>query len=229
MDFGWVDVVVFGLVVALVASRFLKFSLPKDPTPRAKRPKGKDVFGRLHLDDLKMPEISLADDMKAQSKAEGEAAAARKPTVWDPERLKLGVGLEGAAKVAAIDPTFEEQAFLTEAKALVGRYYEAWNRKDDSSLAALCAPSWMGKINRHWRDGAWSPILVEEIESADVVTTRTAGRTAIVDVRFVMRVREGSASRAVLKHTEQRWVLARPFLGDDPAWEIETITTGVDA
>jgi hypothetical protein len=223
----WVNYVIVGLVVLFILSRFVKFKLPHDHGMGRKGKKGNSFFGKLHLDDLKMPEMVTPKDVTDDK--DGKKPAERRVVMWDPERIKLGKGLEGAAKIAAIDPTFDEKAFMKAMRELFVRYMDVTHHKNEQALELMGSPVFVRRVLQVWESKAWEPVALEELKEVSILSARTAGRTAIFELKFVADVRRGDAKHAVLHPLDQRWVVARPFQSEDPQWEIQSITTGADA
>lgn len=212
-----IDILVFLLIAAVVVSRFLKFKLPRDPRDKAAR---KADWGRLR-------QGLFHDDAAAPVQPQqGDAQPALPKTVGRGVAKDAGKGLEGIAKVKAMDPAFDEVAFLEGAKDAYTYFYRCWNDKDEDALGNLCAPVLFNRVAERWDSKAWAPVTVDSIESAVISGARVHGRTAIITVAFKAVQREGAG---VPKTVNSRWTLARPLSSDDPNWELQEMTTGVDA
>lgn len=213
---SFIDIVVLVLVGLAVVTRFTKFKLPKDG--RDKAAKGQD-WGQLRRG--LMPQ----DETKPEPKVVGEGAA---PVASKPVKpaKDAGKGLEGIAKIAALEPGFSEKEFLNGAKAAYGYFYECWNRKDESGMDELCAPVLLNRVVARWQGKDWQAVTVDSLDDAKVAGARVHGKTAIVEVDFKATQREGAG---VPKSVRGRWTLARALNSDDPNWELQDMKTGVDA
>lgn len=220
---GLIDIIVMVLVVAAVASRFMKFKLPKDPRDSAAR---KAEYDRMRGRPL------MRDDAPAQAPgmvdvtpvAEARSMP-RKPSQKD--LFEAAKNLTGMAKLKMLDPGFDEAAFLEGAKGAYSYFYASWNSRDEEGLDNLCAPGLYGRLLTELHDDkVWHPVEVDEVTAAKVAGVRINGKTAIVDVDFEALERE---SGGVAKVVRRRWVLARPIGSEDPNWELQDITTQVDA
>jgi len=202
-----IDIIILIGVAVFVVTRFTKFKLPKDPRDKAAR---RADWGRLGAEPRRDPAPAAAHPPKPKTVARGAAK-----------------DLQGMDKIRALEPAFDEAAFLDGAKAAYRYFYERWNARDRDGLDDLCAPALLARLTARWEDPAEpAQIMVQEVGEARIRGARVHGRTAIVEVEFAAVHREdGHAPRPVAS----RWTLARPLASDDPNWELEDMTTGMDA
>ncbi len=224
---GLIDIIVIGLVIAVIVTRFTKFKLPKDPRDSATRRADLDrLRGRPLIRDEEPRDHPRDVTAHAQAtKVEEAAKPARKPSAK--ELQAAAKGLTGMAKIKALEPGFNEADFMDGAKSAYGYFYECWNAKDEEGLANLCAPALFDRLMVHLQDARmWEETHVDEIVRTAILEARVHGKTAVLDVAFDTLEREGnSAARPV----SRVWVLARPLGSDDPNWEVQDIKTTVNA
>lgn len=215
---GLLDVIVLVLVIVAVVSRFTKFKLPKDLRDKHSR--------RADLDRLRGRPL-LRDDQPEAVDVTAQAEAVRPPRKPAFKEMQAAAkNLTGMAKIKALEPSFDEAAFLDGAKGAYGYFYTCWNAKDEQGLDDLCAPGLHGRLLNELNDKAYAPVEVEYILSAEVLDARVNGRTAIIDVQFVTLEREGNS---VARERTSVWVLARPLGSEDPNWELQDIRVRADS
>ncbi|RYG61426.1 MAG: hypothetical protein EON60_03580 [Alphaproteobacteria bacterium] len=219
---GLIDIIVIGLVVAVIVTRFTKFKLPKDPRDTAAR---RTDFDRLRGKPLIREDAPRDVTAEAQASRVDDTARPRKPSAK--ELQAAAKNLTGMAKVKALDPAFNEADFVDGAKAAYGYFNSCWNAKDEEGLANLCAPALFDRLRLQLQDDRlWEETHVDAITDAAIVEARVHGKTAVIDVMFETLEREGSSAARAVKRL---WVLARPLGSDDPNWELQDIKTTVDA
>jgi predicted lipid-binding transport protein (Tim44 family) len=203
---SWVDVLVLVVVGAVVASRFVKFKLPRDPLPYRQR-----TGWRGFLDKFRTPQAVPPEDKPGRKEKKAQAATQR---LRNRGPLVVPKGLTGLAALKAVEPGFSETKLLKGAREAYGYFHEKWLAKDEAGLHDLCAPRLVGEV----LDGVLgkAPGKVTKIKNATIAGARLAGRTAVVDVDF-----EAVHGKKTLK---SRWVLARAVGGDDPNWELQSVT-----
>ena len=219
------DLIIIALVAAIVVSRFTKFKLPKDPRDRAQR---KGDLDRLRRPPTPREDGSNVVDITAATEAipaTSQAAPASKAKQERAQR-EAAKNLTGLAKIKALDTGFDEQAFLDGTRQAYLFFYTCWNAKDEEGLAKLCAPTLHDRLVAEMADRSWRPVQVDEIFEVELKNARVHGKTAVIEVQFDTREREGTMPARAL---QRRWVLARPLGSDDPNWELEDIHTGADA
>ncbi|HEX2859207.1 MAG TPA: TIM44-like domain-containing protein [Alphaproteobacteria bacterium] len=204
---SWVDALVLVIVVGLVASRFFKFPLPWDNRPKDERKGWREVVEKFQpsqkIEPQPVAEPALADatPQKAQQlRAKG--------------KLVVPKGMVGLAAIRAVDPAFDEAAFLKGAREAYSFFHEKWAAKDEDALANLCAPRLLDDLSDNTFGKA--PGKVSDIKAAKIANARLNGRTAIIDVDF--DAKHGA------KTVKSRWTLARAVGGQDPNWELQGFT-----
>jgi len=200
----WVDALLVIVLVAVVASRFFKYKLPRDGRPREERKGWREVVERFQPQP-KPAEATLPTNNKTQQLRSRGA-------------LVVPKGLSGMAALKAVDPTFNEAGFIKGAKDAYIFFHEKWAANDEDALHKLCAPRLLDVL----LDGALgaAPGKVAEVKNAKIAGVRLNGRTAVVEVDF-----EATHGKAKSKKTlKSRWVLARAVGGLDPNWELQSFT-----
>jgi predicted lipid-binding transport protein (Tim44 family) len=221
-----IDVLVIALIGALVASRFLKFKLPKDDRPAAQKradlEKLRHLWGERPVDPAAPKQGQGVTEVMqpAREKPLKEVGRSKAPSAPDAKNLI------GVAKIAALDPSFVESDFLAGARAAYGYFYACWNAKDEAGMDNLCAPTLLNRVVGEWRAADYAPVVVDEVTDARISTARVTGKTAIVEVAFTAVHRVGSAVPRPVRST---WVMARAMNSEDPNWELQDQREQADA
>ncbi|MFZ2586745.1 MAG: TIM44-like domain-containing protein [Alphaproteobacteria bacterium] len=210
-----IDLIILGLVLAFVISRFMKHDLPSDP----RAPKDR-VF------DWK----EFAQSMTPRGDAEqgGKAVKARAAKIVDMK------GLSGVELLKTVDEGFDEAQFKQGVEQAYKYFYKSWNAKDVAGLDKLCGPELMGQLEASLKDyakrGATPEVLVNRVDGVEIVSARLKAKTAIVEAKISALQSEGEvmAGKTVANQAQPRpvsvvWVLARATTSDDPNWELQKI------
>lgn len=220
---AWLDLLIIGLVLALVVSRFFSFKLPSDTRDAATRKAEFDqLFGRRKASREAYQETLPADD-------DGDEVAATEPTI--PARRKAALGprdvahLEGLDQIKALDPNFDRADFVSGAIAAYGYFYECYNARDQEGIINLCGPQFEQEVLAEWESNP-AKIVVEAEPKATLQTARLNGRTAVLEVLFTATHRVGKAAPQTVRAV---WVFARAVGSPDPNWELQTIQPQADA
>lgn len=219
---AWLDLVIIGLVLALVVSRFFSFKLPTDTRDAAARKAEFDqLFGRRKNQREAYQETPPADD-----EVEGEVTEPVTPT-----RRKAVLGprdvahLEGLEQIKALDPNFDRAEFVGGAIAAYGYFYECYNARDQEGIINLCGPQFEQEVLAEWESNP-AKIVVEAEPKATLQGARLNGRTAVLEVLFTATHRVGKAAPQTVRAV---WVFARAVGSPDPNWELQTIQPQADA
>lgn len=212
-----IDLLVVGLVLAFVVSRFLKHDLPKDQRPKGERKFDWQEFTR------RMTPAMGDEPLKPE-----RVTKARKAKVVDVK------GLSGVELLQATDETFEEERFKDGVAKAYRYFYQCWNAMDVDGLDKLCGPDLLGQLRNSLADykkrGAKPEVVVNDISSVEILKASLKARTAVVEVRIKARQSEGEikagktiANQALPHAVQSVWVLARALTSDDPNWELQSI------
>lgn len=218
---------VIGLVVAFIVSRFFGYKLPEDPRKPVDRRMDWGRFTSAMSEGVKVGDVGKAAQAREAKK---ERLRMPKPKVADI------AGLTGIALVKALDDGFSEETFRKTIADMYRTFHKFWNKMDEAELARLCSPEMMGKIKdslAHYKKKALKPLVT--INTVDVVIgdARMNGRAAIVEALITATQTDddvgikqrGKQSANAQPHTiTVKWLLARAVGTDDPTWELQAIT-----
>lgn len=211
-----IDILILGLVLAFVVSRFFKHDLPTDPRKKGDR--------RMDWQDLTQRLMPVAS-----AEGDGKPAKPRKAKVVDV------VGLSGVELLKATDEGFDEQVFKDGVAKAYTYFYQCWNAMDVPGLDKLCGPELMARLEASLKDytkrGATPEVVVSAVEGVEIVAAKVKAKTAVVEVRIRATQSEGEvkagkeiANQALPKPVQVVWVLARALTSDDPNWELQSMT-----
>ncbi|MBI1308605.1 MAG: hypothetical protein GC129_01925 [Proteobacteria bacterium] len=203
---GVVQIVVLVVVVALVASRFFAYKLPRDPRPRAAR---KGDFARMFKRHI--PSEPKTDTEAVEQAQKDKKAKKKQPPVVKVSAKELAA-MGGMEKIKALEPGFSEKKFVERARALHAQFTRLWNARDEAGMAEICAPRVVDALVGEWESG-FKKMTTDKPEEVRVGQARVTGRTAFVEAVFGTK-RGGRKVREV-------WLLARALGGDDAQWEIQ--------
>jgi len=219
------DILIFLIVGVVVASRFFKFKLPDDTRDKAVR---KADFERLFKQPkavARPDEVATADDEPGGD--EGQVAKplpkARKAKVLTAKDV---ADLPGLAQVQALDPAFDPVVFAEGTVAAYRYFQECYAAKDVEGLDNLCGPALLAQLEGELKSEEFRPARVDEVGMPVILHARVNGKTAVLEVEISATVRVGKAGPRVVR---DRWVLARALGGDDPNWELQSLSRGQDA
>ncbi|MCP5405622.1 MAG: TIM44-like domain-containing protein [Pseudomonadaceae bacterium] len=208
-----IDILVVGLVLAVVVSRFMGFKLPHDPRPRKNR---KGDLARL---GQRM--------MAAEAQSSGKKVKAAKEVKPDVS------GLKGIAKLQALDNQFDERDFKDGTAQAYKYFYQSWNAMDVAALDKLCGPALLEQLEASlddYRDrGAKPQVVVNEVRDVEIIKADVKAMTAVVEARITALqsedevVAKRGATQALPHEVVVTWVLARALGSDDPNWELQQI------
>ncbi|MCA3243690.1 MAG: TIM44-like domain-containing protein [Alphaproteobacteria bacterium] len=221
----WLDLVIIGLVLALVVSRFFNFKLPTDTRDAAARKAEFDqLFGRRKAQreayqETPLTEAETDEDMAAAAEAK---AAPRRKAALGPRDV---AHLEGVEQIKALDPNFDRADFIAGAIAAYGYFYECYNARDQEGIINLCGPQFEQEVLAEWTENP-AKIVVESEPKASLQRARLNGRTAVLEVLFTATHRVGKAAPQTVRAV---WVFARAVGSPDPNWELQTIQPQADA
>ncbi len=211
-DTFFFDLIILIVFVVFIFSRFMSTKLPRDDDKDNKRNQSGQV--------IDLPSRPVVTPLKPQNK--GLSAA-------ELDKLK------GADKIRAIDPSFDEKEFISGAKQAYILYWQAVADSDEGTIDALTSPRVFDdifeKIEELEKKDKRLITRVDGFDSVDIIDTRINGKTAIVEVKYVVNqaqveVKSSSTSTAAKAKKESVvWVLARNVDEADPNWELEDIKT----
>ncbi len=234
---AWLDLLIVGVVLAVVVSRFMKFNLPTDTRDAATRKADFErLFGRRKAAreatrdatrDLAEPTEATtpfdeADGLMEPVAEQQAPARGRRKAALAPRDV---AHLEGVDQIKALDPGFDHADFLAGSIAAYQYFYECYNARDQEGVINLCGPQFEQEVMAEWEDNP-AKILVEAEPKATLLGARLNGRTAILEVAFTATHRVGKAAPRAVR---SRWVFARALGSPDPNWELQTIQPQADA
>ncbi len=212
-----IDLIIIVVVAIFIITRFTKFKLPTDE--RSKDERAGDWRNLL----------SKGQQLRGGRPGEDQARPARvvdttaRRTKPQPKKVDL-TGLDGLGQIKALDASFDEGRFMEGAKAAYRYFYERWNAADTDGLANLCAPHLLNQLAvqlEAYEDRGEQPsVVLEEPVVGSIVEARVNGRTAVVDVEFVVRQ---AVDGGPVHEVRSRWTLARPLGSEDPNWELQQV------
>jgi predicted lipid-binding transport protein (Tim44 family) len=221
---AWIDLVIIGLVLALVVSRFFSFKLPTDTRDKAARKAEMErLFGRRKAQREAYPESQLEDEPAAET----DAVMVAKPTTRRkaiPSARDVA-HLEGLEQIQALDSNFDRAEFVGGAIAAYMYFYECYNARDQEGIINLCGPQFEQQVMAEWEENP-AKVVVESEPKASIQSARLNGRTAILEVAFTGTHRLGKAAPKAVRSV---WVFARALGSPDPNWELQSITERADA
>ncbi len=230
---AWLDLLIIGVVLALVVSRFMNFKLPTDTRDAATRKaEFEQLFGR-----RKGQREAQANTESTPEELEGFAAEDTAEHADEPPATrrkaapaaKLGARdvahLEGIEQIKALDSNFDRADFINGAIAAYGYFYDCYNARDQEGIINLCGPQFEQQVMAEWASNP-AKIVVEAEPKATLHEARLNGRTAVLEVAFVASHRSGKAAPQAVRSV---WVFARALGSPDPNWELQTIRTQADA
>lgn len=157
------------------------------------------------------PSPFAAPDASHGPVIEGQAT----PVTNSPAAVKT----PGAGAIKAVDPSFDEGAFLKGARGAFEIVVNAFAAADVAALRPLLAPnvldSFVGAIKA--RGGGKQPSPLVSIKSAEIVDSAVEGATGLITVKFVSE--QNGESNAVEEHVDS-WTFSRPLRTRDPNWTL---------
>lgn len=210
-----IDILITGLILAVVVSRFIKFDLPKDPRSRKER-KG------------------LVEDFRAAMGPRDKVSQPGRATRRGTSKAVVDVSaLSGMDKLKTLDSGFDEQVFKDGTASAYRYFYQSWNAMDVEALDKLCGPELLAQLEDSLDDyrnrGAKPQVVVNDVRVVDVVDADVKAKTAVVRARITAFqsddevVAKRGATQALPHEVVVEWVLARPLTSDDPNWELQRI------
>jgi len=220
--FYFVDIVVFALIAG-----FLVFRL-------------RSVLGRRHGDERVRPN-PFVTEAGAPPPADNVITLPTRPAPVaeeepDNEPYSLATGL---SRIRAVDPTFDEKAFVQGAGQAFQMIVGAFAKGDTAALRPLLSDDVYENFARAIRArvsaGESHETRIDTISDADLLEARLEGRTAFVTIKFISQqmnvsrdangqVIDGDASRAI--EVVDIWTFARNTRSRDPNWLlVETRTS----
>lgn len=222
----WLDLVIIGLVLAVVVSRFFNFKLPTDTRDAAARKaEFEQLFGRRKAQREAQREAyqeTPADEAEADEAPAEAPATPRRKAALGPRDV---AHLEGVEQIKALDPAFDRADFIAGAIAAYGYFYECYNARDQEGIINLCGPQFEQEVLAEWAENP-AKIVVESEPKASLQQARLNGRTAVLEVLFTATHRVGKAGPQTVRAV---WVFARAVGSPDPNWELQTIQPQADA
>jgi len=223
------DIIILVGFVYFIFSRFFGTKLPKDDSKKGPGMQQRKGMGRPQDIDRKGARPAGQVVEMPRNNKPPVAVKPKKPVV-SPEVLAK---LEGAERLKAVDPTFDEKTFLSGCREAFNLYWQAAAEYDEETLDALTSPraydDIMDRIEPLEEEGRMLLTRIDKFESITLAETRVNGRTAIAEVKYEVEM----AQSEVKKNTKSTsssgkpykavWVWARNIDDPDPNWELEDV------
>lgn len=197
----------------------------------------RQVLGQKHGDEREQPnpftrppeaEQPVQDSADGGLIIDGEATEVRpRPAIAAP----VGSLASAIAAVRALDPAFEEKAFLQKARSAFTFIVEAFAKGDTDTLKQLLRSDvyagFAGEIERRNAAGETTHTTIQRLLAADIASVRTEDKKAIVTVDFTSEqlswtknaqgeVIDGNPSKA--EQVAESWTFERDTSSRDPTW-----------
>lgn len=213
------DLIIVGVVVYFIYSRFASGNLPKPGQEKKKN----------------SVEIKVIKG-NAQTREQIEKIFKKAREMSDMEmKPKQNIDdLEGLEKLKAYDPDFTEKKFLTGAKKAYQWVYDFINNDDEQALSEMVSPKIYARfvelLNEHDAKGESITIETKISGNPKVLQYKTVAKTAFIEVQYdveekrIVKVKE---SDKIVTETESKistvWTWARNMSSTDPNWQLEGI------
>ena len=212
-------IIMIGFAV-FIFSRFFSTKLPKDPNK-----KGPEAGGKKRIDPHAKPAAKVVE----MPRKPPVSVRPKKPAVSQEVLAKL----EGAERLKAVDPSFDEKNFISGARQAFTLYWQAVAEKDEKTLDSLAGPKVfddiMDKVEELEAEDRVLVTRIDKLHSVELVETRVNGRTEIAEVRYKADMAQSEvqastkSTSASAKPYDAIWVWARNIDDTDPNWELEAI------
>lgn len=224
---------IFDLIILVgfgyfIFSRFFSNKLPKDDSKKGPQQRNMQQRKGMGAHPQKPGDKPTAQVVDMPRKPP-VAVKPKKPVV-PPEVLAK---LEGAERLKAVDPSFNEKEFLSGARQAFTLYWQAVAENDEETLDALTSPraydAIMDRIEPLQEDGRVLLTRIDKIESVTLAQTRVSGRSAIAEVKYEAEMAQSEVKKntkttsSSAKPYKAVWVWARNIDDPDPNWELEEI------
>lgn len=187
------------------------------------------VFGRRNEEDPQRPNPFIMPAPGPKSDQPDASTSPPKPKALigaAPE--SLAGGLE---QIKALDPTFDERAFLQSVRATFTTIVEDFAKGDMSGIASLLGPNvlphFQNAIDARQKAGQSMESHIWRINDAETTAAKTDGTRAIITVRFVshqeniLRDASGqivSGAPGKIEEITDIWTFTRDTAAKDPNW-----------
>lgn len=210
MSFTFLDIVILISLVVFIVTRFLGEGLPKDDELNKKKKSNNKSNNKVI-------------DITAKNKT---TSAVRKAKNFTDET-------DGLEKIKSVDSSFNEKDFKEGAKQAYFMFYEALSLVNEDDLDFLTSPRIFNELMEESDDyeslGQIRKVVVDSVDSIDIVDAKLHGKTAIIDVKYIAQQKdfiEDSQGQFVsgdkdFKTVTFIWTWARPVNSDDLNWELD--------
>ena len=220
---GILDLLIIGVLVAFIVTRFMSISTMKDiKDEKSKKQKTKKPI------EIKVIQGS------AQTKEQIEKIfqKAREMSEIETKKQEDKESDDGLTRIKAYDLNFTEKKFLKGSKVAFSWFYNALNKDDDEGLEKLVSPrifsemiSWLNKLDEKSQKAV---IDVEFLEDPAIVDCKTVAKTAFIDVMYNVSLKttiKDKKSKKVESEESKKqnvvWTWARNMESTDPNWQLE--------
>jgi predicted lipid-binding transport protein (Tim44 family) len=199
-SFAYIDIILFAMLAAFIAFRL------------------RSVLGRK----------TGSERRRAPASAPREAAPPVPVPVEQPDQDLALDDADGLARLRAVDPSFDPQAFLQGARTAFGMVLDAFAKGERTSLEPLVErdvyESFVQAIEAREVAGEAHGATLLSIEDAQIVAIHLDGSIARVTVRFTSHQSDPAASDPVHAPAAEPvvdvWTFARDTRSPDPNWRL---------
>ncbi len=226
-----ISTIVFALVAVFVAWRLRSVLGTRGPTqpPLDRRPPGA----------LNVPPVGgEVVPLKPASTAARTEPPAPAPDRWKGFAAPGSPVAAGFDAIAAVDPSFAPDSFLSGARTAYEMIVGAFAAGDQSTLRRLLAPEVFANFDKAIRDRVAAEqtmtTTLVSIDAASVVEARLAGAVASVAVRFAAKLASATRDKSgaavegspndVVDHLDV-WTFTRDVAAGDPNWLLAATQT----
>lgn len=214
------DLIVIGVLVYFIYSRFTSTPLPK---------KGNNTPKRKSSIEFKVVKGNAQSKEQLDQIFKKAKDLAEKASIED-QRKKDLTGLD---KVKAFDTDFSEKKFLKGAEAAYSWYYDCLNKEKESDLEELLAPRIYSQVVEHFdnldEDNKVEIVEVKNLDKPVILDCKTVAKSAFIDVKYkaellIKTINEDTKEETV--RTESKdviWTWARNIVSTDPNWQLDEI------
>lgn len=243
----YVDILIFAAIAGFLVHRLMSVLGTRTGAERERRnpfAPGENLPGDRKQNVKKDAEASgLVIDMPLRPAAAAPLAIANIDQLIDPAANVDGRIETGLAEIAAADPAFELNGFVSGARMAFEMIVTAYNRGDLATLKPLLSPKlyndFAAGIRAREEAGHKSEVIIHRISAARVAEAHLGGTMAYVTVDFDVeettvtrdaagQVIDGNPDR--IFSVEDIWTFTRDIRARDPNWMlIETRSVEKDA
>ncbi|MCP4355324.1 MAG: TIM44-like domain-containing protein [Proteobacteria bacterium] len=216
------DLIIIGVLVFFIVTRFTSDSIIKKDDKKSKKDKIRDSI------EIKV----IKGSAQTKDQIEKIFQKAREMSEIESKKQEDKESLDGITRIKAYDTRFTEKNFLKGAKSAFNWFYECLNKDDDEKLEKFVSPkifsemiSWLNNLDKKDQKVF---IDIEFLKEPEIVDCRTVARTAFIDVIYNINLKttiKGKKSKKIeSKETKKQsvvWTWAKNIESTDPNWQLE--------